>query len=361
MPSYDRISAYYYLVAENRSSDYKKAFHFTHLGVTLAKEAKDVRMEGNLYYQMCAVYWTIGSYDSALVYSNKALDFAQIIKDEGLEAKGENLKSLIYKDKNMPEKALEHAFNVLKYYEKVNYKEGIVTMLLNIGNIYMALINGEMAKTYYQRHEKIAEEDGDKEQLGNVYVSYVEIYLWEENLPVALEYAQKAIDIFRELSLLFQLSVALDNIAFVYAKMEDYQNLLKCSEESLRIAEELGMERSMINALNSLALVQFSLGQYAESETTALRALETDSEGGPLKKSFLWRIAQANIMMNNHARAMAYLTKYDDHLFSYLQEDYRQRASEMEIKYETEKKEIEIQKQRQMIARHTMERGPAGG
>ena len=307
------------------------------------------------YFDKSILYFTAGTKDSAMLFANKTLELAQTTKNEKFEAIAENMLGKVYYSLCKYDRALEHTQNSLKYYEKENNKRGMFVIYNDLGTIYSKSRNKEMAMYYFQLAEKIGEEVGNMLQLAHIYTNYVQVYIMDKDYPSALEYGRLAADIFRENSNSYLLSFALEALAEVYSYMGDYQNELKCSEECLQIAEELGMEGRMVSALNALARAQLDMKQYAKSEASALRALQIDSIG-TVTRDLLLTLTKNYMMTNNHSKASHYLEKYDNHLFTFLDDDYRQRASELEVIYETEKKELEIEQQRHIIDRQKMQR-----
>ena len=359
-PSQKRLNAYFDLVSTFETSDYRKALQYGHCGIMLAQEKKNEIMEGKISNMMCNTYFRAGIKDTALLFANKTLELAQKLKDEELEAMAENLLGKVYYAQLMYDKALEHAQNSLKYFEKENDKNAILVTANDIGTIYSKLLNDEMALHYFQICEKIGEEMGSEYILSYIYINYIQVYNRKKDFPAALDYGHRAANYFRENSNPYLLSFALEALAEVYSNMGEYENELKCSEECLRIAEELEMKSRMVSALNAMAEAQLNMKQYAKSEASALRALELDTIG-TVTRDLLLTLTKNYIKTNQHAKALLFLEKYNKHLSSFTEDDFRQRTSALEVSYETAKKEFEIERQRQVIVRQNLQRSVLAG
>jgi signal transduction histidine kinase len=84
------------------------------------------------------------------------------------------------------------------------------------------------------------------------------------------------------------------------------------------------------------------MGQYAESERFALRALDTDSTDAFTNVLLYEYLAKNNIMLGNKSKAFAYFDLQKKLTYEQSTKNYQSSISEMEVQYETEKKEIRI-------------------
>jgi signal transduction histidine kinase len=81
---------------------------------------------------------------------------------------------------------------------------------------------------------------------------------------------------------------------------------------------------------------------YAAAEKTALEALQTDSTHLATNQTLYECIAKANIGLENVEGANLWFDRYKQSVIAYANRNFQAQISEMEVKYETEKKEMKI-------------------
>jgi len=94
--------------------------------------------------------------------------------------------------------------------------------------------------------------------------------------------------------------------------------------------------------LTTLAKCYLKLNKYKEAEETAFLALSADSTDITLNTTLFQFISKANIWMNNNEKAIEYFNKALAATEKFSNEQYLSSISEMEVKYKTEKKELQI-------------------
>jgi len=91
--------------------------------------------------------------------------------------------------------------------------------------------------------------------------------------------------------------------------------------------------------------------QYDKSAETALVALETDSTDHHLKLTIFSNLPLIYAHLGNLDAMEEYMERYKSTVDTYSNENYQNSLSTLEVKYETEKKELKIEaleKQRQL-------------
>ncbi|MDY7048665.1 MAG: tetratricopeptide repeat protein [Microcystis panniformis WG22] len=124
--------------------------------------------------------------------------------------------------------------------------------------------------------EQIEVNKGKKEpRLASLYASLAKIYnLRLSNLPLsdyrqelllAIEYYQKAIDLQKELNLELDLVASLNSLAGIYYSLGEYQKAIEFYQQSLAITREIGDRGGEAKSYNNLGNVYYSLGEYQKA------------------------------------------------------------------------------------------------
>ncbi len=341
MPS-DQIKAYDDLSWGYLSIDFDKSSGYARKGIAIAEEEKNAVMVGTFYRNLGVAYYMNGNNDTARLYLDQALKYAIKTKNENLEAAIYGAIGNIYHVESQTEKALEYYQKSLKLSEKQNNKSRINQLLGNIGAMYLHIDNHLQAESYYLRAEKICMEINDLFGLATVKSGLADIYLEKKEFQKALDYVLSAVDICHSLGKTAEESEALQMAAFVYKDgFDDYPRALEYARKSLELSEKTGYIRDIVASLSVLATTQFKMGQYAECEENALRGLALDSTH-IVKKTLLFSALRASIMLGKKEQAIDYATQINDLTFRLNNDEFKQRLFDMELKYETDKKELQI-------------------
>ena len=106
-----------------------------------------------------------------------------------------------------------------------------------------------------------------------------------------------------------------------------------------------------------LSAVYLKREQWRKAEQTAIEALATD-DSEPANALALYKIlVTAYIKLGESDKSLAYFEKHNELQSTWSNKHFQSALSEMEVKYETEKKEMEIERQKNVIAHQNMQRG----
>jgi len=345
--------------------DFDKERYYTLKVLSLAESEKDELLMARAYRSLGCIYERFGYRDSAWFYLNKSLNEAKRLKNKDLEA----LTIFSMGNISTGEQAISYYKDALKYWESdevfksenVNYN--IRTVLRNIAVMYNGIGNWEQAEKYILRVGQMTEEAGEITELAITYHFYVDIYLRKGNPELALDYAMRSLNLISDESNYNPrvLPYSLQYVAYAYKKgFKDYKKALKYGYESLEAAEKYSGTREIAMACNTIANVYYGLENYAQADAMATKGYETDSLVDVVE-NMLQTIVSSNIMLGNKDKAMQFLEKLEDYYSNIVNEEYQSRLSETEVRYETEKKQLEIEKQQQVIKRQTMQRNFLAG
>ncbi len=339
--------------------------------------------------------------DSALFYLKRSIALADSLKTNKKVSVNEvrlfNIKKAnalrhignIMSDYGLTDKTLEYYINSLKLCEEIGYKTGMSACYNNLGAIYQSL-GDEKAIDYYMLSLQYDEEAGNRRGVG---VSYNNIGLFhimkgeDENDPVkrtyyfekAIEFFSKAIEIHKTINEKKEIAICLNNIGIVYStqgsltenlnyKAELQEKAIQQMLQSVKILEEIrdkvGMARLYSNIANLLLLqAEMKVSQNEKDETLneaidfAKKAMVLSKELNmlPFKRNSANTLMLLYLEKNNYKKAMEYALDYislKDSLFDY---EKTKAIAEIQAKYETNKKQQEIENQRLLIERNELE------
>ena len=322
--------------------DFMKSKYYAFKGLDIADKRRNLKSSATLYMNLGITYTVAGKHDSASLYLDKALSLAKKTNDEKLEALVAMRMATLQVRRNNFKEALSRFFEVLPVFEKNKDKENMKRTLANIAVLYMYQENFSQAEKYYVKVEKICQELNDSSGLGQAYQGLSRIELGRGRIVRALEYAGIAAKAFHTSGETAFESVALKEMALIHLKNNNIEKAASFGEQSLQLAKKSGNNRYIANSLAILSDVHFKKGNYQQSMDFANASLMADSTDLELKTDMLANLIKCNMYSNKPQKAIDYFSKYKNVIDKRANESFQQSLSEMEVKYDTEKKQLRI-------------------
>lgn len=243
------------------------------------------------------------------------------------------------------EKALAFYLEALRIFEEIGDSRGEAVSLNNIGNLYRKNGDYKNAVENFSKAETICKEMGHERELAvcfdNLGVAFDEM----NELGKALDYYLKSLAIDRKLGFFSDIPYSLINAAGIYAKKGDYQRAQDFYRESLEIREELNDRSGMAIILNDLGELHRMKKDFpkAISSFKQALALSVEIKYKDLERHIYQMLAETYALQNNFSEAyrysgLSYAIK--DEIFN---EQKSRQIAEVKTRYETEKKEKEIE------------------
>src|SRR5690606_8238860 len=144
---------------------------------------------------------------------------------------------------------------------------------------------------------------------------------------------------------------SLQTLADAYYAYDDYTNAMRYAEEALQLAESIGNSHLIADSYITISNIRYFQQEYDESIEAALAALEHDSTDYNYRKTVFFNLGVIYARVGDFELMEDYFERYQATVNSYSNETYQHSLTEMEVKYETEKKTLQIdalEKQRQL-------------
>lgn len=341
-------------------------YNVTHLDSAKSFAEKGIILSKKINYNLglWINYNTLGNYyerktkyQEAMNNYNLALDIIEKNNDTKGFAVVLNNIATIHIRKADYDKALDFIFEALKAEEKLDNQNGIAQAYNNIGVVYYYLQNFEKTTYYLTKALEIQEGLGNFDGLINGYNNVGAIFDYQKKYDEAINSYQKGLAISQKIKDKKLEAIQLSNIALAYANKEEYKIAENFFNKSIQIKTEIRDFSGLASTYTSFgeALVQQKL--YIKAEEYLQKGLEIANKNGlKLSKKLIYRsLSELAQKQNNYKKANNYLKKLLIIKDSILNENNIKAIAEVETKYETEKKEKEILKQRVEIAEKEIE------
>lgn len=320
--------------------------------IALAEKFDEKDVEIVCYAHLIAAHCFKSNYDSAFMYFDKGREIAVKINDKQSEAGLISLAAYTYKHQGKYNTAIDMYLKVLSINESLKSKnEGInnpssVSTLTNLGRLNRILNNTTIAIEYLDKAieacmtEKMTP-DFYELRITKIYNEYAAVYLDQGDLEQALEYAAKS----DEINVTNHILNKCDSKVLqsrIYLKLNRFEKALLYINEAMEFANILDDNDLYIKVWMVLSDIYMAQKKYIEAEREAQKAWQADSTDINDSRIIALNIAMANIYTNNKDKAAYYLKKYSEMNELYSKKSFHTTVADMNIKYETEKKELHI-------------------
>jgi len=291
------------------------------------------------------VYKKKGMYGLAVQYYNGAVELAKQNDDQGGLAVYYNNIGSIYDDWGNYDEAIDYYQKSLRIKETTGNREGIAASLSNIGMVYNGWKKYHQAIENYKEALAIDKELGNKVhqaiRQNNIGLAYFNMQMYDS----ALFYYQKALNLNIELGIKDQVGTLYNNIGMVYFEKEEFDRAYDYLKLAMKIYEELELVTDIVVVYSNIGITQNRLKNYDEAETYLLesnrRALDYNLRRQRIP--ILQRLSELYAELEQYDLALAYFTEKVELNDSIYSEDIHKQVADFEVRYESERKEKEIE------------------
>ncbi|WP_291720976.1 tetratricopeptide repeat protein [Bernardetia sp.] len=285
---------------------YDSALTYFEEAYRLVKKTNNQTIQrGVVLEKIGVIYKYKGKYDQAINYLLKGLEIAEKLEDDKLQGNILNSIGNVFTTKEQPLKALEYYEKSLVYKKKAGNKRAISNSMGNIAIIHQQLGNYSKSIQIFKEVLEIKQEIGDKEGEAGVYFGMAQLYDSQGKYKRALEEFKKAAKIDEELDYKYVLADDYRQMGMMYSKLGNNTLAIFYVKKAVKIAQEVNSNQILLQVYNTLTDIYEKKKDYQN-------AFEA------LRKSH----------------------QYNDSIFT---EQKEKQITEINTKYETDKKDKENQ------------------
>ena len=327
--------------------DVEKSVYYGKLGLDLSKNHKNDSIIALLNIDLGMAYTFKQIYDTAKIYFDESLLYALKANDENLEAFLYNAYAKLYSEQGSDMLAVDYFEKAMRLTEKTGDNRFLATILSNIGKIYYRADNDEQAEKYLlnaiDMYTTKVNEPSD-EDLSSMYSMLSMIRFIQKRYEEALESAQKGLTHAQLANSKYHEAQVLVNQADIYSEYkQDYVKAMEMANRGVELADELGNNRLKASSLQALAHAYFLAGDYVQSTKYILQAINLPDPDDLTKRKNAMKLYISSLIMSKQTdEAFAAFKTYDSLLVVINNQEIQYAISDLEIRYETEKKELKI-------------------
>jgi tetratricopeptide (TPR) repeat protein len=349
---YNDLAGVYY-----RLGEYKKAVLMARECIKIFKNVNDYNGLAGTYGNIALVFGHTGDYDSSLVYYKNALQIVSKGKDKAKLCTILSGISSVYREKGEYHDAMKFLIAALKISETSSLQKAHAQYCLELSYLYRNQNDTATAMMYLSRAEQIYKTTNDLSGMAKLY-SHLGSHYSKFNPVLAEKYYLLANDYFEKVAEPRRQAANYNGLGILYTELGNYEKGMMFYEKALEINRKLGEKYQEAGNLINIGI----LYTYSKKYDAAKKFLE---EGIILSKELggkMWLKNAYNALADNYELQSkskpsmegwreafyAYKTyiRYND---SIVGEQSLKNMNELKEKYESEKKDLELLKQKSIL------------
>jgi serine phosphatase RsbU (regulator of sigma subunit)/Tfp pilus assembly protein PilF len=288
--------------------------------------------------------------DKALKYLDEAYPIAQRIPDKDYLARLTGERGNIYYYLADYEKAIRNFLEMLKAYEDLKDPKGIANCLNNIGSVYSEQHDYKKALEYHFKALAIREENEekgltDKNDIGMSYSNIGQCYQYSGDFTKAMDFYNRSLRLAESIGNKKRVGLMLNNIGSIYAEQKFYDNALVYFTRALGIQRQLNNLNLVPMSVNNIAQVYQMKKDYRNALDWFTQGLNSSKEIGDLDdlKTSYEGLHDCYFEMKDFPKAHEYLSLFHEIKDSIFNKENATQINELLAKFDTRKKEQEIE------------------
>lgn len=284
-----------------------------------------------------------GDFNEASKLLNSTIVLANQQGDNKSVLKAYNNLGNIEADKGNNTTSLEYYQKGLKVAEQINDKKYIAHINKNIGAIYVSMKRFDESLQYYFKAEKSAIAFGDSLLFADCNNNIGTVYEQQSKYDLAITYYTNALEIYKQYKALDGVAMAYSNLAIVYKLKNDFPNSIEYNLKSIEISKQLGDKWAEAATLNNIGNLYGQMGEYEKAKLYCNQSLKLSNEINALEivYNIYESLAKAAYKAKDIESMENYYKLFVEAKDKFNSVEVNKQVSELNVKYETEKKQRE--------------------
>jgi signal transduction histidine kinase len=320
------------------------ALHYLHLSEKIAEEnASNNRIVFNFNQSAGLFYKNTGEYKRALPYMLENLTIYKI-EDENKAGQLLNLGNL-YSNLGDFKKSAEAHLQSLRLFEKLGNLRGQSFCLHSLGNDFFSMNQPHTAKKYFEASLTIKEKLNDKRGALNSTISLGDVYKDLKEYKKAELYYTSALTTARSLKVPIEEARILHQYGLLFSRMNAYDKARASFAQSMEISRQTGDSVTYKKTKSELIGLDLAEQTKKNTEVDLLSGLNTVIRIGDRQQEAIEynRLSEYYALNKDFEKAHYYSKKYYALSDSVNGNNILMQLKELEEKYNSEKKEKEIE------------------
>lgn len=296
------------------------------------------------YVNYANSYFFRGDLDSAFIFLELSYHYIQKSGNKNEIAAALNRLGLVYESKSEYDVATEYYYKALKIYESTNYLKGKAEILNNLGVISDAIGQKKEALDFYWKSLNVFMQAKAEVEQANVYNNIANLYANDNKADSAIYYINKSISILVNNNRSFEAATAYFNAGIFYNIIKEDLRSQECMDSALRLYERTKNIHGIANVYVEKAKRLINNKEFDDALFLLNKGLELRKKVGNLyaESETLLQLSELFNEKEDYYNALDFYKQHIRLRDSIFNLNSQKTISELNVKYQTEKKDNEI-------------------
>lgn len=303
-----------------------------------------IKMNAWSQYHSGELYYLKASYDSAASFLIEAIRLYELLRDSANLAASYNLFGSVCSFRGDNVQSAAYRYKALAVYESLGDSSHVNQVKLELGNNYYDQDDFKKAIELYSTSIDYFTRTGDSTNMSGAHAALASVYQQSKDIDNALVHAKAAVQIQRNLKDEYSLPEALNSLAVTYMRKKEWANAIPLLKEAFFYIEKTNDARQLPPILHNVGVCQAELGK-TDSAVSAFHKSIAIAEKSGQRYGVLntyKSLYKLSLKQQDYKSAVDYLKIVVDLNDSIYDTEKSKAINELNVRYETEKKEQEI-------------------
>lgn len=327
------------------------AIFFGKMAVEKAEEAGEPKILAQAYSDLGSGILQKGNLDESKVLYLRSLQIREQIQDSLGMAKSYNALGFIHQRKYETDSAIGYFLKALPIFQKEKAELNAAAVLNNLGVIYQNLPDYQKAKQAYEEAIAIRERLEDFRSVIGSYNNLGTVYKYLGDFDQAETYFRKAIAKSVELEDPMNQAISYRIYAMFLLEKGDLDNLEDIARKGLVVARQVNTQYEVAALETALGSALNAKGKFREAKPLLIAAAKNFQEQGSEEDVLFpyFELISVYASLGQADSSRFYSNLYQQTLRTKVERESKEIVAELETKYQTELKDLQIAEQQLQI------------
>ncbi|MBN8691961.1 MAG: SpoIIE family protein phosphatase [Bacteroidetes bacterium] len=316
--------------------------------IELGKKSGSIKHEGVGYFKLGIYYYTVGNQDSSKYFYFKAIEFSKKINYSLLAAYSHQNLGLVYENEGDYESAIKENISAITLFEASKKPLNVADLKNNIAVIYINQKDYISAEKYLMESYNLLIKEYIPGSLAYVYQNLGLIQNYKNNALKCAEYYRLALKEFQTSNNLNGVAGVYQNLGLTFMDLNQPDSAIYYCKKTIELSKALNNPATLYGGYLNAANVYLRFVPKPHLVTKYLDSAQAIGEVHVLpeyKVPFLQTIGEYHLAYGDKGKGFLFMDDFSNMKDSLLSLENIELIKNLNTKYETEKKDLQIQNQ----------------
>ena len=240
--------------------------------VDLSRQIKDSVYLAKSLFNTGSSYRLKEDYENAVKYYEEGKKLFESFDDKRMIAQAYDILQNLFTGMKQYRKSLEYGKKAIKELKEINNPTQLGTAYNNLGLNYINLRQFDSAKNCFNEALSIALKTNDQHMEANLYLNMADVFIEQGNFLSIKSYMDKVLVISRKMQLYESETIALKGLSFYFQYIKNYPISRRYADSALAIAQKFDFRNERQKLYAHLSNLAYSMQDMSQGKYYAIKS-----------------------------------------------------------------------------------------